>query len=97
MQPADRVFLAAASRLIPRARWRSFFVTPETLLAWHRRLVARRWTYPGRRPDRPKISRDVRELVLWFARENRDGGTSGLLASFAASGSSSQPRPSASS
>jgi hypothetical protein len=70
MQPADRVFLAAASRLIARARWRSFFVTPETLLAWHHRLVARRWSYPGRRPGPPKISRDVREVVLRLAREN---------------------------
>jgi putative transposase len=70
LQPADRVFLAAASRLLPRARWQSFFATPETLLAWHRRLVARRWTYPGRRPGRPKISREARELVLRLAREN---------------------------
>jgi putative transposase len=45
---ADRVFLAAASRLLPRASWRSFVVTPTTLLRWHRRLVAKRWTYPGR-------------------------------------------------
>ena len=33
LRPADRAFLAAASRLLPRARWRLFFVTPETLLA----------------------------------------------------------------
>jgi hypothetical protein len=49
LRPADRAFLAAASRLLPRIRWCSFFVTPETLLAWHRWLVARRWTARARR------------------------------------------------
>jgi hypothetical protein len=42
---SDRVLLAAASRLSPRSTWRSFLVTPATLLRWHRRLVARRWTH----------------------------------------------------
>jgi hypothetical protein len=46
----DRAFLAAASRLLPRARWRSFLVQPETLLRWHRELPARRWSYPKRSP-----------------------------------------------
>ena len=45
---ADRVFLAAASRLLPRGIWTSFLVKPATLLDWHRRLVARRWTYRRR-------------------------------------------------
>jgi putative transposase len=65
----DRLFLAAASRLLPRARWRSFIVTPAPLLRWHRRLVARRWTY-ARRAGRPPIRREIRALVLRLARDN---------------------------
>jgi putative transposase len=65
----DRVFLAAASRRLPRSRWRSFLVTPTTLLRWHRRLVARRWRYPGQ-SGRPPIGGEIRELVLRLAREN---------------------------
>ena len=41
----DRVLLAAFSRMLPRRSWTAFSVRPETLLAWHRRLVARRWSY----------------------------------------------------
>src|SRR5712691_4038676 len=66
---ADRVLLAAASRLLPRPNWRSFMVTPATLLRWHRRLVARRWTYGGR-CGRPPIDAEIRALVLRLAREN---------------------------
>jgi putative transposase len=38
LEPADRALLAAASRVLPRARWSCLFATP--LLGWHRRLVA---------------------------------------------------------
>jgi putative transposase len=69
LTPADRMFLAAASRLLPGKNWRSFFVTPTTLLRWHRGLVALRWTYSGRR-GRPPIGAEVRALVLRLAREN---------------------------
>src|SRR4029453_13361605 len=58
----DRMSLAAASRLLPRARWRSLIVTPATLLRWHRRLVVKRWTSP-RPVGRPPIGRETRELV----------------------------------
>jgi putative transposase len=65
----DRVFLAAATCLLPRTSWQSIFVTPTTLLRWHRRLVQRCWTYGGRR-GRPPIGGEIRELVLRMAREN---------------------------
>ena len=46
--PADRVWLAALSRLLPRRRWAEVFaVTSATILAWHRRLVSRRWDARG--------------------------------------------------
>jgi putative transposase len=65
----DRLFLAAASRLLSRKDWRSFIITPETLLRWHRRLVAKRWTYT-RPVGRPPMRREIRGLVLRLAREN---------------------------
>jgi hypothetical protein len=42
----DRLVLTVLSRVMPRRSWQAFLVTPETLLRWHRRLVARRCTYP---------------------------------------------------
>jgi putative transposase len=70
LRPADRAFLAATSRSLARTPWSAFFGTPDTLLRWHRRLVARRWTYPRQSPGRPTIGGEVRALVLRFAREN---------------------------
>jgi putative transposase len=66
---ADRIFLAAASGLLRRAIWTSFIVKPATLLGWHRRLVARRWTYRRRAGRRP-TNHEVRDLILRIAREN---------------------------
>jgi transposase InsO family protein len=73
-EPHDRLLLAALSRVAPRRSWSAFPVRPETLLRWHRRLVARRWTYPHRRPGRPPLERQVRELIVRLARENTSWG-----------------------
>jgi putative transposase len=70
----DRLLLATLSRMLPRHSWHAFLVRPETLLRWHRQLVARHWTYPRRRPGRPPIGGEVHELILRLARENSNWG-----------------------
>jgi putative transposase len=70
LEPADRMVLAVLSRLLPRPRWPVFFVTPATLLRWHRELIARRWTYPHARSGRPPVATQIRDLVLRLAAEN---------------------------
>ena len=70
LEPADRVLLAAVSRVLPRARWSCFFVKPETLLRWHRRLVAGAWTYPHHQTGRPPLDHDVQQLIIRLAAEN---------------------------
>jgi len=71
---ADQAFLAGLSRLLPRAVWTSFSVRPETVLGWHRRLVARRWTYPSTRLGRPPLDPSVVALILRLAKENQRWG-----------------------
>jgi transposase len=75
-QPGDRLWLAALSGLVPRRRWGEVFpVTPATLLAWHRRLVARKWDYTSRRrPGRPPTAAAIRTLVIRIAAENPTWG-----------------------
>ena len=75
-RPVDRAILAALSRLLSRWRWRSFLVTPETLLRWHRELSRRKWRRwrSTRGPGRPPMSDELVELIVRLARENRRWG-----------------------
>ncbi len=73
LQPVDRAGLAAIRRLFPRSREGRFF-QPATLPRWHRDLVAKRWTYPQRRPDRPSVPLGTTAFVLRLAKENPSWG-----------------------
>ena len=70
LRPTDRMLLAAFSRSLSRSAWPAFFVSPATLLRWHRELLARRWTYPRRGVGRPRTDGGLSSLVLRLAREN---------------------------
>jgi putative transposase len=58
------------SSALPRWRWSSFLVAPDTILRWHHRLVTRKWTQAQPRGGRPPLAEDVVGLILRLAREN---------------------------
>ena len=45
-------------------------VTPDTILRWHRRLIAEKWTFARKRPGRPGIMKEISALIVRMAREN---------------------------
>jgi putative transposase len=66
---ADRAIIAALARLLPKRLRLHRIVTSGTMLAWHRRLVKSKWTYPNTR-GRPPVPEEIRELVRRLARQN---------------------------
>ncbi len=70
----DRVLIAAASRMLPRNRWSSLLVTPQTLLRWHRELVRKKWTYRKKAIGRPPLDPAIKDLIVRLGRENPGWG-----------------------
>lgn len=95
---ADRAWLAALLQQVPREVLRSvrLLVRPETVLRWHRDLIARRHAMISRptRVGRPPTVRSIRRLVLRLASENNTWGTAESMANYSSSVSRSPPPPS---
>jgi transposase InsO family protein len=73
----QRIRLAAKAKDLRRQALREIgsIVSPDTLLAWHRHLIA--WKYDGgqrRRPGRPLVMAEIRQLVVRMATESREWG-----------------------
>jgi putative transposase len=91
---ADRGMIAALTRLLPRHLRVHRIVTPGTLLAWHRRLIKNKWTYPNT-AGRPPVPEEICELVQQLARQNPRWGTAASRVSSSASGTGSAQERSA--
>jgi hypothetical protein len=70
----DRSLLAAVAQALPRPARTGWLVTPDALLRWHWRRVARHWTHPPRRPGRPATAIETRRLVIEMATDNPTWG-----------------------
>jgi transposase InsO family protein len=70
-----RRLAAKAKRLGRKALNRiATIVTPDTLMRWHRRLIALKWTFAAKRVGRPGLMKKIAELIVRMARENSSWG-----------------------
>jgi putative transposase len=76
LRPWDRILLTVLAMRLPRSRWGALIVRPGTILGWHRALVRQKWAAYGRRrrPGRPRLPEQCRELILRLAKENSGWG-----------------------
>ncbi|MEM7311312.1 MAG: integrase core domain-containing protein [Planctomycetota bacterium] len=68
--------LAAKAKLLGRKALDrvATIVTPDTLMRWHRRLIAAKWTYAAKRVGRPGLMKSISSLIVRMARENSNWG-----------------------
>jgi putative transposase len=88
---ADRAVLAALIGLLPPALRQYRLVTPGTILRWHRRLMARKWTYPPR-TGRPPVSAETAALIDASRWRTAPGGTRGSRVNCSSSATGSAPQ-----
>jgi putative transposase len=70
----DRTLLGAIAQALHRPRRAGWLVTPDTLLRWHRRRIARHWTQPSAGPGRPSTAAEVRRLIIEMATDSPTWG-----------------------
>ena len=72
----QRIRLAVKAKVLGRRSLDELetLVIPDTLLAWHRKLIAKKWTYARQGPGRPRLAQEITDLVLRMARENASWG-----------------------
>ena len=72
----QRMRLAVKAKVLERQALDELetLVTPDTLLAWHRKLIAQKWTYANKGPGRPRAAQEITDLILRMARENTSWG-----------------------
>jgi hypothetical protein len=68
--------LAAKGRRLGRRLLRQVatLVTPDTILRWHRQLIARKWTFTPKRAGRPGVMKEISTLIVRMATENSGWG-----------------------
>ncbi|MCP4960241.1 MAG: transposase [Actinomycetia bacterium] len=71
----DRTLLGASAAALPKALRHGWIGTPDALLRWHRKRIAKHWTQPPiRRTGRPPVSAELRQLIVRLATENPTWG-----------------------
>ena len=82
----ERRRLAVKGRALGRKVLREVasLVTPDTILAWHRKLIAQKWDYSSRRgPGRPRVAEKIAELTVRMAKENPEWGLTTIMGALA--------------
>jgi transposase len=83
LNDGDRTLLGAIAAALPRPRRSGWLVTPDTLLRWHRRRIARHWTHPTRGPGRPSTNAEISRLIINMATDNPTWGYRRICAELA--------------